>query len=330
MVTGAAWLLLVAAAAPTQTVDPDVDAFSRPLRQDLLVATISTPPAGMPADVASALREIGPRVDAARTAPLYIPLHAGRAHPGVQVQRELAYGPDPRHRADVFTPRGGTGGKPVLVFAYGGGFRGAYRSSQDSPFYDNIGYWAAENDLVGITIQYRLAPEFTYPAGAEDIARVVAWVRERAAGWGGDPEKIFLWGHSSGAAHVADYLVRTPDAPVRAAILMSGIYDPGAAQSMWSHYYGDDVSKDAERSSLARLIRLPLPIMAVWAELDAPNFLPDTQRLIRGRREAGRPVVEVFLPNHSHLSEAYAVGTDDVSLTAPLLQFIREQGSSRR
>lgn len=285
----------------------------------------SPAPAGMPANVAAALREIGPRIDAAATQPLYAPLHAGKAHPGIEVRRELAYGPDPRHRADVFTRQGvGGQGRPILVYAYGGGFRGAYRSSPDSPFYDNIGYWAAENGLVGITIQYRLAPEFTYPAGAEDIARVVAWVREHAAQWGGDPAKVFLWGHSSGAAHTADYLVRTPGAPVRAAILMSGIYDLGEGPSMWSHYYGEDASKYPERSSLQGLIQLPLPIMAVWAELDAPNFIPDTERLVRGRREAGRPVVEVVLPGHSHLSEAYAIGTEDVSLAEPLLRFIRE------
>ena len=56
----------------------------------------------------------------------------------------------------------------------------------------------------------------------------------------------------------------------------------------------------------------------------------DTEKLVKGRREAGRPVVELRLPNHSHLSEAYAVGTADESLSAPLLQFIREHGAPRR
>jgi triacylglycerol lipase len=350
---GAAMLLLTSCNAPREGAVPDVRqqrlaplaaelqaaedvaAISRlpPIDAQLArpPASAASAPAGMPAEIAAALREIGPRIDSARTAPLYAPLHAGKVHPDVHVRRELSYGPDPKHRADVFTGQVGGSARPVLVFAYGGGFRGAYRSSPDSPFYDNIGYWAAENGLVGITIQYRLAPQFTYPAGAEDIARAVSWVREHARQWGGDPDRLFLWGHSSGAAHVADYLVRTPGAPVRAAILMSGIYDLGTeGPSMWSAYYGEDVSKYAERSSLPRLIELPLPIMAVWAELDAPNFISDSQNLIRGRRQKGRPVVEVFLPNHSHLSEAYAVGTDDVSLTVPLLEFIRDQSAPRR
>ena len=322
---------LMGAQAPLDV--PGTSQAVQAARHDLLVSPpLAVPPPGMPPDVALALREIGPRIDAARTLPLYVPLHAGRTHPQVQVRRDQAYGPDPRHRADVFSPQAGpVRPRPVLVFAYGGGFRGAYRSTPDSPFYDNIGFWAAENGLVGVTIQYRLAPEFTWPAGAEDIARVVEWVREHAVEWGGDASRIFLWGHSSGAAHVSDYLARTPRAPVTGAILMSGIYDlENPEASMWSHYYGEDQSQYPARSALPRLIGLPLPIMAVWAELDPPNFIPDTDKLITGRREAGRPVVELRLPNHSHLSEAYAIGTEDESLAAPLLEFIREHSATRR
>lgn len=322
----AAALLAVAACAGPQ--DP-ADATPGHLAQQL--AQVSMQPTGMPPDVAAALREIGPVIEAAKTAALYVPLHAGKSHDDVQVRRDLAYGPDPRHRADVFTPRAASAApRPLLVFSYGGGFRGGAKSSPDTPFYDNIGYWAAQNGLVGVTINYRLAPQFTYPAGAEDIARVMTWLRGQAPSWGADPDQIFLWGHSSGAAHVADYLVRTPDAPVRAAILMSGIYSLGTGTSMWSVYYGEDVSLYPQRSSLPRLIQLPLPIMAVWAELDAPNFIPDTEGLIAGRRAAGLPVTGLRLPDHSHLSEAYAIGTDDTSLAAPLLQFIGDHSARRQ
>jgi hypothetical protein len=51
-------------------------------------------------------------------------------------------------------------------------------------------------------------------------------------------------------------------------------------------------------------------------------FIPDTEKLIAGRRAAGKPLVSLRLPNHSHLSEAYAVGTADESLTGPILKFI--------
>lgn len=282
----------------------------------------SNAPAGMPADVAAKLREVGAKIDPGAAA-LYAPLHAQLKHDGVEVRRDLAYGPHERHRADVYLPREAGRNRPLLVFVHGGGFARGAKSTPGSFSYDNIGYWAAEHGLVGVTINYRLAPQFQYPAGAEDVARVVDWLRKQARQLGADPRRIFLWGHSAGGAHVADYLVRTRNAPVAGAILMSGIYQLGDTVSVWKDYYGEDVSKYPERTSLPKLIEARLPMLAVWAELDPPNFVPDTEQLVAGRQARGTPVVPLKLPNHSHLSESYAVGTADESLTGPLLQFIQ-------
>ena len=283
-------------------------------------AGASRPP-GMSVEIASGLREIGPRVEGAKTAALYAPLHGALDHSSVELRRDLAYGPDDRHRADVFAQKGASGGlRPMLVFAYGGGFRGGAKSSPNSPFYDNIGYWAAEHGMVGVTLNYRLAPAATYPDGADDIGRAVAWLREHAREWGADPDRIVLWGHSSGAAHVGSYLARTSQPPLAGAILMSGIYVP---TSMWSVYYGEDATRYAGMASAPGLIQQRIPLFVVWAELDPPDFIPDTEQVIAGRQAGGKPTVSLRLPNHSHLSEAYAVGTADESLSAPVLQFIQ-------
>ncbi len=284
-------------------------------------ALIAVPRPGMPPEIVAALREIGPVVEAPKTQALYVPLHAAFRHDSVRVNRDLAYGPDEKHRADVFTQKNATGARrPLLVFVYGGGFRGGAKNSATLPFYDNIGYWAAEHGMVGVTINYRLAPAATFPAGADDVARIVPWLRSHAAEWGADPERIFLWGHSSGGGHVAEYLARTPRPQVAGGILMSGVY---SASPMWSAYFGDDATKYPERSSLERLYPVRLPMLVVWAGLDPANFLPDNEKLVAGRRAAGTPTNSVFLPTHSHLSEAYAIGTADESLSAPLLQFIQ-------
>lgn len=279
---------------------------------------------GMPASVAAALREIGPKIDGANTTPLYAPLHAALKHDGVEVQRDLVYGPHERHRADLFRARSAPQGasRPLVVFVHGGGFSRGAKSAAGQYFYDNIGYWAAEHGLVGVTVNYRLAPEFKYPAGAEDLERLVGWLRGQARGWGADPARMFLWGHSAGGAHVADYLVRTPNVPVAGAILTSGIFQLGSTVSVWKDYYGEDVAQYPARSSLTRLIQVPLPLLVNWAEFDPPDFVSDSEQLVAGRRAAGRPTTSLLLPNHSHLSEAYAVGTADQSLTGPILKFI--------
>jgi triacylglycerol lipase len=284
---------------------------------------VTSAPAGMPAEVASALREIGPRIEGAKTTALYAPLLALQSHEGIDVSRDLAYGPHARHRVDVFRPNARGERRPMVVFIHGGGFSRGAKSAPGSPFYDNIGYWAASHGLVGVTLNYRLAPEFAYPSGAEDLARAVAWLRSHAADWGADPRRIVLWGHSAGAAHVGDYLARTPRPLIAGAVLTSGIFDLGSTVSVWKDYYGDDVARYAERSSLARLAKVPTPLLVTWAELDPPDFVPDTEKLIAQRKAAGRPLTSLRLPNHSHLSETYAVGTADESLSGPVLQFIQ-------
>jgi acetyl esterase len=109
----------------------------------------------------------------------------------VTIQRDLAYGPDPLQTLDVFTPdnaqaSSGNKGKtlPVLLFVHGGGFT---RGDKHGDFYpDNITLWAARNGMVGVNIDYRLAPANPWPTGVKDLASAIAWTRANIARYGGD------------------------------------------------------------------------------------------------------------------------------------------------
>jgi acetyl esterase/lipase len=285
-------------------------------------------PAGMPDATAAVLRDIGPKVEAARTGKLYEPLQQREPYTDAVVTRDLAYGPDPRNTADIFIPLQRGARKPVLVFVYGGGFAGGAKHMPGSPFYDNIGRWAADHNLVGVTANYRLAPKSQWPSGVEDMTALVAWLRTHIAAYGGDPQHIFLWGHSSGGAHVADYLAHSEvthqDPHVAGAILMSAaVYDLGHEVSVWKAYYGDDVSKYAAESSLSGLAKSRIPLLVTDAELDPANFQAQADALTQARKAAGHPVGRLHVPGHSHLSEAYAIGTADDSVSGPVLKFIR-------
>jgi acetyl esterase/lipase len=277
-------------------------------------------------DIAAEIRAIGSQIEVARTSQLYRTLHPASPPTQVVITRNLRYGPHERHVLDVFMARDADRSvpRPVVVFVHGGGFRFGAKQLPDQPFYDNVGIWAARAGLVGVTISYRLAPEFGYPAGIEDMERVTAQVRALARDCGGDAQQLFLWGHSAGAAHVADYLVRQPDAPVAGAILTSGIYDKsgGSSDSPWSPYYGTDCSRYAELSSLPGLIQTKTPLLVTWAELDRADFIADATMLVRERERAGQPVAALQLAGHSHISEIYAVGTADTSLSGPVADFI--------
>jgi triacylglycerol lipase len=290
---------------------------------------------GMPPNIAAALREIGPKIDGPRTAALYAPLlPTAEPYPGVTVVRDIHYGPHERHVLDVFTADSGAAAKSVLVFIHGGGFTRGAKHSSGSPFFDNIGLWAAKHGLVGVTINYRLAPQFQWPAGIEDLTLLTAWLQSHAASYGGDPTKIYLWGHSAGAAHVGDYLARVTntgaDPKIAGAILTSGFYNLGTTVSIWKDYYGDDISQYPQRSSLSALSKTRIPLLVTYAELDPESFQAETRGLIEARRQAGNPVRSVWLAGHSHISETYAVGTGDESLSGPVLEFIRGAGGREK
>jgi triacylglycerol lipase len=283
---------------------------------------------GMPAAIATALREIGQKIEGQRTAALYTPLQPTEPYAGVSVVRDVHYGPHERHVLDVFSPSDATSqARPVVVFIHGGGFTRGSKHTPGSPFFDNVGVWAARHGLVGVTINYRLAPEFQWPAGIEDLTLLTAWLRAHVATYGGDPTKVFLWGHSAGAAHVGDYLAhaantRTEPA-IAGAILTSGFYDLGDKVSIWKDYYGEDVSQYAQRSSLPGLLKTNTPLLVTYAELDPDSFQAETRGLIDARAHAGKPVPTVRLVGHSHISETYAVGSGDESLSGPVLDFIQ-------
>jgi acetyl esterase/lipase len=282
---------------------------------------------GMPAEIATELRAIGARIETQRTAELYAPLHPKEPYAWLAVTRDLKYGPHERNVLDVFTTTAPGAGKPVVVFVHGGGFARGAKRTEGTPFYDNIGLWAVGADFVGVTLNYRLAPQSIWPSGIEDLTAAVAWLKANVARYGGDPSKIVLWGHSAGAAHVADYVAnaaqRNADAGLAGAVLTSGFYDLGTEVSVWKVYYGEDVATYAERSSLPGLVATSVPLFVNDAELDPDMFREETDKLVAARAAAGKPVERVSLKGHSHISETYAVGTGDRSLSIPVLQFVR-------
>jgi triacylglycerol lipase len=294
------------------------------------VASAAPAPGKMPPDIAAALREIGPKIDGRKTAELYAPLQPKEPYPNVTVTRDIHYGPHERHVLDLFvspdtTPKSA---KPVVVFIHGGGFAAGAKHTPGSPFYDNVGLWAASHGLVGVTINYRLAPQFQYPAGVEDLTRLVTWLKANIKAKGGDPKKIFLWGHSAGAAHAGDYIAtmanKGKDPGIAGAILTSGFYELGDTVSVWKAYYGEDVSKYKERSSLDGIAKSKVRLLVTDAELDPDTFKPQSDLLAEARAKAGKPVTRVKLAGHSHISELYAVNTADDSLSGPVLKFIQE------
>lgn len=119
------------------------------------------------------------------------------------VTRDIAYGPGPRGRLDVYAPRHAADA-PVVVFFYGGSWQEGRRS-----LYRFVGAALAARGIVTVIPDYRLYPETVFPGFLRDGAAAVGWALTHAAAFGGDPERLFLMGHSAGA-YIAAMLALDP------------------------------------------------------------------------------------------------------------------------
>jgi acetyl esterase/lipase len=113
-------------------------------------------------------------------------------------ERDIAYGPDPRMRLDVYLPTRSTGAAPVIVFFYGGSW-----SSGERGDYLFVGEALASRGYVAVIADYRLYPQVRYPQFVEDCALAVRWNFDHIGSHGGDVSRIVVAGHSAGAYNAA-------------------------------------------------------------------------------------------------------------------------------
>jgi acetyl esterase/lipase len=297
----------------------------------IIASAASAQQSPMPEDLAWKLLELGRVIDPPKTAALYAPMQETEPYQGVRIERDVKYGPADRHLLDVFMPEASSSVRPVLIFIHGGAFVGGNKRAPGSPFYDNIMLWAVKSGFVGVNATYRLAPQSPWPAAAEDLASVVQWVAGQIGGRGGDPARVYLMGQSAGAVHVANY-VSHPEfhkvigGGLAGAVMVSGIYDLTASPlgDPEIAYFGADPSRYAERSSVQGLLATKIPLMITAAELDPPRFVEQFELLKQATCKRPSGCAHSFmLPQHSHMSEVYAINTADTRLTDEILEFIK-------
>lgn len=110
------------------------------------------------------------------------------------------------HRAlalDIYAPRDAHAA-PVVVFFYGGSWLGGERG-----WYRFVGQALAAHGVIAVIPDYRKLPEVELPGFMRDAARAVGWVHAHIAAYGGDPQRLYLMGHSSGG-HIAALLATDP------------------------------------------------------------------------------------------------------------------------
>jgi len=93
---------------------------------------------------------------------------------------------------DIYTPLAGEQ-LPVIVFVHGG----TWVLGNKGLFNEKIASFVDTNHVY-VSINYRLSPDSIHPGHAQDVAKAVTWIYENISKYGGNPDNIFLMGHSAG------------------------------------------------------------------------------------------------------------------------------------
>lgn len=124
-----------------------------------------------------------------------------KALEGIDRTLDIAYGSGPLEKLDVYVPKAKPAGKmPILFFLHGGGWR-----IGDKQQHGGKGVLFAQSNIIFVNANYGLAPQVVHPNQALDVARAIRYAIDHAPEWGGDPDRIFLMGHSAGA-HLVDLI----------------------------------------------------------------------------------------------------------------------------
>jgi acetyl esterase/lipase len=222
-----------------------------------------------------------------------------------QKQTDLEYGSLARQRLDVYAPLGQASNLPVVIFFYGGSWQSGRR--QDYSF---VAQALTSKGCVVAIPDYRLYPEAKFPAFVEDGAAAFAWVHEHISRFGGDPENIFLMGHSAGAyigamlsldAHYLHKFGLTPG-DVCGFIGMAGPYDflPLKWPNLIKIFGGADGIPATQPINF--VTGSAPPALLLHGATDKVVRSGNTTRLAQRLREVGRPVIEIIYPNYKHLT----------------------------
>jgi acetyl esterase/lipase len=251
----------------------------------------------------------------------------------VAFTRNIKYGDGDQNVLDVATTGNATGeSRPVLVFVGGQHFAGD--GTAPDPLEDEALCLAAHHGMVGVKVNYGLAPANPWPAGAKDVAAAISWVHQNADLFKGDAQAIIAVGWSVGAFHLASYLAhkefQESDNYVVGSVLVSGIYRADAEiGDGGKSYFGTDASKYDERSAFPGILKIEDPIVLAWSTDDPPRLVAQAETLKDRLCKAGHCPRIAVLKDHDSPASIFGLDGTGESLaerTQQLLSQIQARG----
>ena len=235
----------------------------------------------------------------------------------VVVHRDIAWGADAWRRFDVFTPASATEPRPVLIFLHGGGWMSGYKEwcGLTAP-------GVIESGAILAAPTYRLAPEHRYPVFLEDCIDAVDAIRLRAHEFGGDPERLYIAGHSAGG-HLAAMVALRQDLwngrigrGLRGVLPISAILDvvrenpePGSLEELVYLKVLARREDDVAASPTTWAAAARVPFVLTWGGHDTERVLRSNAKMVALLRAANAPCAARCLAGLNHFETHLALAS---------------------
>jgi arylformamidase len=217
--------------------------------------------------------------------------------------QRLAYGPTEIEKLDLYTTKAPNA--PVMVSIHGGAWRNgtAKDNAENADLFVNAGAHLAVLDFISVDD----AGGSLFPM-VEQVRRGVAWVYKNAASFGGDPNRIFICGRSSGS-HLGGTVLITdwvkdfgvPADVVKGALLSSGMYDLKPVRlSKRSKYVAFTDEMEEKLSTQRHLDRINCPVVLAHGTYETPEFQRQTREFAAAMKAAGKPVTLLIGEGYNH------------------------------
>lgn len=235
---------------------------------------------------------------------------------------DVAYGPTKKEKLDIFPAK--TKGAPIQIFIHGGAWKSGNKAevSYPAPVFVDAGanYVALNFDVV---------PDVMIEEQVRQCRAAIAWVYRNAESFGGDKERIYVCGHSSGG-HVTGMMVVTdwegvyelPADILKGAAPVSGMFDLEPVRHSWRNSY---LHLDEERaralSAIHHIPATPIPLVLGVGTGELPEFQRQTHAFAEAWRAAGKSCELVVVDGLNH----FQMGAEFGNRESPIIKAILRQ-----
>lgn len=241
-----------------------------------------------------------PHTDAvnSRLSGLSFDLRIRRGYP-----ERVAYGENPDEAMDIY--RAPQAGGPVFIFIHGGIW--LYLEASSAAFAAEM---LLDRGASFVALDFSPVNELDGDLSrmADQVRRGIAWVVQNAESFGGDPEQVYIGGHSSGG-HLAAVALTTdwvgefglPADAVKGGLCMSGMYDLEPVRLSWRNAY--IAFTDAMENSMSpqrHIDRINVPVVVSYGTLETPEFQRQARDFVAALEAAGKPVQLVTGRSYFH------------------------------